>query len=158
MKPADYRNATWREVLPHIQGDMIRVHDAWMRHGPGTTREVAQKSGISLFTFRPRTTDLYKLGLVELLPSEAKGEGVYEFRTYAQAEAAGVWRRRADCRRKASDEPETGRVGFVTVDEAVASLSPAERRALGARLMGEAAHGRHRTEPTSAQQLNLLPA
>jgi hypothetical protein len=164
MKAADFRNATWSEVLTHVQGDMLRVHEAWRRHGPGTTEEVAQRSGISIFTFRPRTTDLGKLGLVALVAGQpvSTGGGVYEFRTPAQAEAARVWQSRADFRRSGSQpsalssQPE--RVGFVTVEEAIASLSPAERRALGARLMGESAHGRHRAEAPGVQQLSLLPA
>lgn len=160
MKAADFRNATWSEVLTHVQGDMLRVHDAWRRHGPGTTEEVAQRAGISIFTFRPRTTDLGKLGLVALVAGQpvSTGGGVYEFRTPAQAEAARVWQERGDFRRKKGDEPEPARVGFVTVEEAIASLSPADRRALGARLMGESAHGRHRAEAPGVQQLSLLPA
>jgi hypothetical protein len=169
MKPTDFRNAAWRDVLTHVQGDMLRVHDAWLRHGPGTTEEVAQKSGISIFTFRPRTTDLTKLGLVALVPDQKvrPGGGVYEFRTPAQAEAAQVWKQRGDFRRSDSDrrraeangEGGPARVGFMTVEEAIASMSPAERRALGARLMGESAHGRHRSESSpGAQQLDLLTA
>lgn len=182
MKAADFRNATWSDVLTHVQGDMLKVHEAWRRHGPGTTEEVAQRAGISIFTFRPRTTDLGKLGLVALVAGQpvSTGGGVYEFRTPAQAEAARVWLERGDFRARVSrsrssaggheDRENSGhapgaehgatvqRVGFVTVEEAIASLSPAERRALGARLMGESAHGRHRTEAPGVQQLNLLPA
>lgn len=157
MKPADYRNLTWREVLTHVQGDMLRVHDAWLRHGPGTTREVAQRAGISIFTFRPRTTDLYKLGLVEVVPSDAKGEGRYAWRSCNAAEASGVWRERADCRRKAGDKGEAARVGFVTVEEAIASLAPEQRAELGARLMGEWGHLRKKRQP-GIGQLDLLPA
>lgn len=90
MKPVDLRNATWAEVQQHITSDMLRVHAAWRNFGPGTTREVAERSGISLLTFRPRTTDLYKLGLVECTGSQGN-EGVYVFRTYEEAEAAAKW-------------------------------------------------------------------
>lgn len=157
MKPTDLRNVTWREVLTHLTEDIVRVHLAWQQYGPGTTREVAQKSGISLLTLRPRTTDLYKLGLVVLVSNEG-GEGIYAYRTREDAELSRAWQERADFRRKAGEEPEPQRIGFVTVEEAIASLSPAERRALGARLMGESAHGRHRPEPSQNEQLSLLPA
>jgi hypothetical protein len=165
MKPTDLRNAQWHEVLTHVTDDMVKVHGAWLRFGKaGTTREVAQASGISVFTFRPRTTDLYKLGLVEL-DGKRGNEGLYVYRTAEQAHASRAWQQRADGR---GSEPAPGperacperveRVGFVTVEEAIASLSPADRRALGARLMGESAHGRHRPEPQSTAQLDLLPA
>lgn len=170
MRPADLRNLTWREVLTHLTEDLGRVHLAWQAHGPGTTRQVAQKSGISLFTFRPRTTDLYKLGLVVLVDTE-HAQGIYAARTREEAEISRAWTQRADFRRTESalrraevpprrDEggPAPERVGFITVDEAIASLSPAERRALGARLMGESAHGRHRPDDAATAQLDLLPA
>jgi hypothetical protein len=159
MKPTDLRNATWRDVLTHLTEDMVRVHLAWQAHGPGTTREVAQKSGISLLTLRPRTTDLYKLGLVVLVDTEANN-GIYAARTREEAEISCAWQSRADFRKKVGDEPEPQRVGFVTVEQAIASLSPADRRALGARLMGESAHGQHRRDTSSpgAQQLDLLTA
>lgn len=156
MKPADLRNATWREVLQHLTEDLVRVHLAWQAHGPGTTRQIAQRSGISLLTLRPRTTDLCKLGLVALA-DRSGNEGIYTARSRAEAEASGHWQKEADFRQSESD-PATGpqRIGFVTVDEAIASLSPAERRALGARLMGESAHGQHRPA-THDHQLELLP-
>ncbi len=158
MKPTDLRNATWRDVLTHLTEDLVRVHLAWQAHGPGTTREIAQKSGISLLTLRPRTTDLYKLGMVVLVETEANN-GIYAARTREEAEISRAWQSRADFRRKAGDEPEPQRVGFVTVEQAVASLSPIERAALGARLMGEAAHGGKRREAAAgAEQLPLLSA
>lgn len=89
MKPSDLRNATWAEVQQHLGEDMLRVHAAWLAHGPGTTREIAEKSGISLLTFRPRTTDLYQLGYVACIGSSSAGnEGIYRGRTDAEAEQA----------------------------------------------------------------------
>ena len=159
MKPADFRNATWREVLTHLTEDIVRVHLAWQQHGPGTTREVAQRSGISLLTLRPRTTDLYKLGLVELDGPGGDG-GIYSARTREAAYLSAVWQDRADFRRKAGDEPEPSRTGFTTVDEAVDSLSPAEQASLGARLMGKWGHLHKKRETTSvgAKQLYFLTA
>lgn len=173
MKPIDLRNATWSDVLTHITEDMVRVHLAWHAHGPGTTREIAQKSGISLLTFRPRTSDLYKLGLVALVDKEGSS-GIYAYRDRPTAELSRAWQSRADFRSPdprddtpahrspltAHADAPSERVGFITVEDAIASLSPAERRALGARLMGESAHGRHRSDASApgTQQLDLLTA
>jgi hypothetical protein len=160
MKPTDLRNATWREVLTHLTEDLVRVHLAWAAHGPGTTREIAQKAGISILTLRPRTTDLYKLGLVELAGGKGTEGGIYAHVSREAAEASRAWQERADYRRTREESAtEPVRVGFVTVEEAIASLSPADRRALGARLMGESAHGAHRPVNTpGVQQLDLLTA
>lgn len=168
MRPIDLRNATWRDVCGHLTEDLVRVHLAWQAYGPGTTREIAQKSGISLLTFRPRTTDLYKLGLVVLVDQE-NASGIYAARTREEAEVSRAWQTRADFRGAlarsepadaGSAPPEPQRIGFVTVEEAIASLSPTERRALGARLMGESAHGRHRHDHPAqgTEQLDLLTA
>jgi hypothetical protein len=91
MRPVDFRNFTWAQVQEHIGDDMRRVHEAWRVHGPGTTREVAERSGISLLTFRPRTTDLYHLGLIEC--NDCKGNaGVYAFVSEELAEARQKWK------------------------------------------------------------------
>lgn len=88
MKPVDLRNLTWREIQPHITADLWRVHEAWKTYGPGTTREVADLSGISIFTLRPRTCDLHKLCLVVLADKRGKGEGVYAYVPHDEAAAA----------------------------------------------------------------------
>ena len=64
MIPIDYRQETWDSLQGRINADRRAVLNAWRFHGPGTTREVAQRSGIDLLTFRPRTTDLHQLGFV----------------------------------------------------------------------------------------------
>ena len=80
MKPVDYRNATWAEIQRNLSGMKRRVYEAWLRHGPGTTADVAVKSGISILTFRPRTTDLFQMGLVAVAPGTPKTAegGCYE--------------------------------------------------------------------------------
>lgn len=85
MKPADLRNATWREVQDHLNDDLVRVHEAYVQFGPGTTRAVSERSGISLLTFRPRTTDLFQLGLVKLVGKATGNEGVYAYVDYHTA-------------------------------------------------------------------------
>ncbi len=158
MKPIDLRNATWRDVLTHLTEDLVRVHLAWQQHGPGTTREVAEKSRISLLTLRPRTTDLYKLGLVVLVEQE-HANGIYAARTREEAEISLAWQQRADFRRKAGDDHEAEPAGFVTVEQAISSLKPAEQAALGARLMGKWGHLLKKREAAAgAEQMNLLTA
>jgi hypothetical protein len=83
MKPIDYRNATWADIQDRLSGLRQSAYRAWVQHGPGTTREVAQRSGMDLLTFRPRTTELLQLGLVEVvedpgvLGRDIPGEGAY---------------------------------------------------------------------------------
>lgn len=158
MKPTDLRNATWREVCAHLTEDLVRVHLAWQAYGPGTTREIAQKAGISLLTLRPRTTDLYKLGLVVLVDQE-KANGIYAARTREEAEISRAWQERADFRAQSKIENPKSKiqqVGFITVEEAIASLTDSEKAALGARLMGQYGHGAKRREAAhGALQLEL---
>jgi len=91
IRPFELRNLTWREVEQHVTEDMRRVHAAWLEHGPCTTRVLAARSGISLLTLRPRTTDLYQIGLVECVARHGT-EGIYEYRSHAHAEQAEAWR------------------------------------------------------------------
>jgi len=160
LKPTDYRNLTWREVLTHLTEDMVRVHLAWQAFGPGTTREVAQRSGISLLTLRPRTTDLGKLGLVTLAGGKGTEGGIYAYVPREEAEASAIWREQADFRGKEQGaEPTAKPVGFVTVEQAVASMAPEEQAQLGARLLGRYGHLLKKREAAAgARQLDLLPA
>lgn len=157
MRPIDMRNLTWRTVLTHVTADMLRVHQAWLEQGPGTTRAVAQRAGISLLTFRPRTTDLYNLGLVALTGADG-GEGVYAFVSPAAAESSAAWRDRADFRRGKKDAPGREPVGFITVEAAVSSLEPAAQAALGAKLMGRWGHLLKKREAGGASQTHLALA
>jgi hypothetical protein len=88
MKPIDLSRATFAELKPKLNGLRSRVHRAWLAAGPGTTRDVAAKSGIDILTFRPRSTELYQLGLLEL-QGTAPGhghDGIYRARTLAEWE------------------------------------------------------------------------
>lgn len=163
MKPTDLRNATWREALGHVTEDMLRVHAAWLAHGPGTTRQVAERSGISLLTLRPRTTDLYKLGLVELVDAKLgtrSSEGIYRFIRPSEAEASQSWRSRADFRgvgrvgRQASAVP-TPYVSVTTVEAALAALPPGQQVRIAAAVMARHGHNKRRTS-VNQEQLDLI--
>lgn len=80
MKPADLRNATFDKVCDDLQGRLLEVYRAWCEHGPATTRDLATWSGISILNVRPRTTDLFTLGLVELVGDRRGQEGIYRAR------------------------------------------------------------------------------
>jgi hypothetical protein len=86
MKPIDFSRQTFEDLKSNLSETRDRVYRAWLAHGPGTTREVAAKSGINLLILRPRSTDLYQLGLIELLDivgvtDSRNHEGVYRART-----------------------------------------------------------------------------
>jgi len=85
MKPIDFRNATFNDLHDNLAGQRAAVLEAWRMHGPGTTEDVAQRSEISILTFRPRTTELGQLGFITLTETQpAKGEGTYRVRTHAE--------------------------------------------------------------------------
>jgi hypothetical protein len=151
LKPSDLRNATWAEALTHVTADMRRVHAAYRDHGRGTTRAVARKAGISLLTLRPRTTDLYKLGLVECVDKHGTS-GVYEYRTEAQAEASQAWREDRTSHKQGDGraQPAAGVPTFATEEQKVA---------WAASILGHFAQQRRRRAiPAGAVQLDLLPA
>lgn len=86
MKPADYRNDTWDSLQLRVNHLRRAALAAWRAFGPGTTREVADRAGMDLLSFRPRTTELHQLGFVTLcteeeiraLPSKCGAhEGIY---------------------------------------------------------------------------------
>lgn len=88
MKPIDYRNETWENLQGHMTLIRSAVYEAWRKHGPGTTRDIAEKAGIDILTFRPRTTELFQLGFLTLwhdAGNSRRREGVYRARSYQEA-------------------------------------------------------------------------
>lgn len=67
MKPIDYRNATFAELQGRISGQREVTLQAWQQHGPCTTEQLAEKSGLSILTLRPRTTELYQMGFIRVV-------------------------------------------------------------------------------------------
>lgn len=82
MKPVDYRNETYNGLLGRLTGLRERVLDAWRRHGPCTTEQLAEWSDLSILTLRPRTTELYQMGFVIF-----EGEGIYRAATAEETRA-----------------------------------------------------------------------
>lgn len=88
MEPVDFRNATWDSIQDRLQGLRLDSYRAWQTFGPGTTRDVSGRCGIDLLTFRPRTTELFQLGLLRLVNGESRGgEGIYQWVPVAVARA-----------------------------------------------------------------------
>lgn len=80
MKPIDYRNATWDQIQERLDGLRLTAYQAWEQFGPGTTRDVATRAGIDILTFRPRSTELFQMGLIQIHASAHEGrthEGIY---------------------------------------------------------------------------------
>ena len=94
MKPIDFRNETFDQIRERLNADRELVHGAWLAHGPGTTREVAAKAGIDILSFRPRSTELFQLGLLELADKDGH-QGVYRARTLTDWEYHCAEQRRA---------------------------------------------------------------
>lgn len=89
------RAQTWEEIRSTLQRRRLAAYSAWQQWGPGTTREVAEKSGIDLLTLRPRTTELLQLGfLVET--GLTAGQGIYQALTEDQAIHAWQQRQQAE--------------------------------------------------------------
>ena len=86
MKPVDLRNAQFSQLKEQLTGLRKTVWRAWLAHGPGTTREVAARSGIDILTFRPRSSELFQLRVLELTYHFGH-EGVYCAKTLEQWEA-----------------------------------------------------------------------
>ena len=94
MKAIDYRNHTWEHVRGHLSGLRMQVYTAFVHHGPGTTREISAKSGISILTLRPRTTELLQLGFIEILGGDDTGrEAIYISVPESLAQSRFEWHR-----------------------------------------------------------------
>jgi hypothetical protein len=67
MKATDFRDATFEGIRESLNAWRQVVYVAWQAHGPGTTREIAERSGESLLTLRPRSTELLQMGLLSIV-------------------------------------------------------------------------------------------
>ncbi len=76
MKPVDVRNEAWDEVKARCTGDRRRVYAALLDGGPATTRALARHLDEPLERIRPRVTELFQIGYVELAGKSGR-EGVY---------------------------------------------------------------------------------
>jgi predicted transcriptional regulator len=77
MTPIDYRNAQWEEIAARLDKNRSAVYHALQIHGPATTRELAAAMSWDVLNVRPRVTELFQLGFVEVVETEIKNEGTY---------------------------------------------------------------------------------
>jgi hypothetical protein len=86
MKPIDFRNATFADLEARLPGLRWAVLEAWRKHGPATTAEIAERSGINVLNVRPRTNELHhQLGYLCLHEQQpVPGEATYRVRTHAE--------------------------------------------------------------------------
>ncbi len=85
MKPIDFRNASLASLQRNIGGARAVTLGAWLQHGPCTTQQLAGRSGLSILSLRPRTTELFQLGFICLGENQnSPGEGTYRARTEAE--------------------------------------------------------------------------
>jgi predicted ArsR family transcriptional regulator len=76
MTPADIRDMNWKQIEDSLTGVRQSVYNALAATGPCTTLQLADRSGISPFTVRPRVTELCELGLAECVGKDGR-EGLY---------------------------------------------------------------------------------
>ena len=96
MKPVDYRNETFAGIKGRLFGQRLAVYEAWKQFGPCTTAQLAERSGLSILTLRPRTTELFQLGLV--ICTGGHSEGIYRAASEFEARAAFDAAKRDACR------------------------------------------------------------
>lgn len=72
----EIRDEVFAEQLPSLRIVQAVVLVHLQNHGPCTTRQLAERSKVSIFTVRPRVCELVDLGMAELVGREGR-EGVY---------------------------------------------------------------------------------
>lgn len=80
----EIRRMNFESVFAQVHRLRFAAWGAIMLHGPGTTREIAERSGMDILTLRPRITELLALGFVELIGRSGR-EGIYKGRNYEEA-------------------------------------------------------------------------
>lgn len=97
MLPTDIRDQTWDEIRGRITGQRLAVYEGYRAHGPCTTLHLASRICLSGYTVRPRTTELFQVGLVRLVGRD-RGQGIYAAVTIEEA--------RREHERRAQAKPE----------------------------------------------------
>lgn len=83
MNPAELRNHNFETLRASLAARCAEVYAAYVQFGPGTTKQLAERSGMDLLTVRPRTTNLEQLGLLECVDCVlvgGKAHGIYAVR------------------------------------------------------------------------------
>ena len=80
MKPIDFRNETFADIYSRLNDDRQAVYRKMMSIGDSTTRDLAKAMDMDILAVRPRVTELYQLGAVDLVDRHGH-EGVYRARS-----------------------------------------------------------------------------
>lgn len=64
MTPTELRNTNFEQLRTSLTERMLDVYRAFEAHGPCSTAQLAEKSGIGLLSVRPRAHDLHVVGLL----------------------------------------------------------------------------------------------
>ena len=84
MKPIDFRNESFTGLRSRLSALRREVWIAWLAYeerdgtAGATTREVANAAHIDILTFRPRSTELYQMGVLAVAepnPAAASSPG-----------------------------------------------------------------------------------
>ena len=87
MKPIDLRDHNWQSLRDRLFLSAARseVYTWLAAHGPATTTQIAEGTGLKLLTVRPRVTELQQHGFLVLVADAPRipgiREGVYQVRT-----------------------------------------------------------------------------
>jgi len=77
LTPEQIRDARWAEIEQLVSGQRELVYIGLTAYGPLTTSQLATRMDRSVLSVRPRVSELYDLGLVDLVGKEGH-EGIYQ--------------------------------------------------------------------------------
>lgn len=99
MVATDIRDLNWTQIRDHLTPARMRIHETLQRVGQSTSMDLAERAGLSLWSVRPRMTELAQMGLVRCvghIVRRGKRHGVYEAVGLVEAEAAWIKRDRPE--------------------------------------------------------------
>lgn len=97
LTPREIRDRDFAQLRGRLPEMCVKVYAAFDKFGPGTTREVAERSGIDLLSLRPRACDLVAEGWLECVMRRDR-EGVYRALTPVERAALCGLKARAPAR------------------------------------------------------------
>lgn len=80
MTATDIRNANFEQLRDSLEERRREVYEAFVCHGPCTTRQLADAARMDILSVRPRASELVDIGLLVITgfdTSRGKREGIY---------------------------------------------------------------------------------
>jgi len=84
--PSDIRDMAWADIRDRVDGLRRTVYEALLEYGPCASKYLSACTGLSVLTIRPRMTELYQVGLIELVDRSGH-DGIYRAVPLDEAEA-----------------------------------------------------------------------